>query len=104
MNVLNDGISRLVFAADPNPCKLVVVQNNVILYDTGWCGDDSVGNQTQSIIDAELTRRGLPPETFTGFSNRVKDIDVLEDSIQLYFYDIPQTGLSTSGFVLECPV
>lgn len=104
VEAITDGDSSIFFNSFTDPCKMVIVQNNAILYDTGWCGDNTAGNSTQSIIDAELTRRGLPPETFTGFDTRNKTLSIVKGSIQVYLYDIPQSGDSTAIFLMGCPI
>lgn len=93
------GTSTLTYQAYQIPDKWVIVQDGVVLLDTGYRGLASY--QTQ--LDAALAERGLPPETIQGVGSGTAQFTVSSLSpVYVYVYaPIADTSFQTT---ISCPI
>lgn len=100
INLTQSGVVDFNWQVGGIPDKFIIVQNDVVLVDTGYVGLTSY----QSELDSELASRGLPSETITGeaVGGTVSNITVTNDPLLIYVY-APITGTGW-GFTVTCPV
>lgn len=93
------GTSTLTYEAYGIPDKWVIVQDDVVILDTGYRG--STTNQTA--LNNALAELGLPPETIQGTGSGSIEFTVSTLSpIYVYVY-APMTGTSFQT-TISCPI
>ena len=93
------GTSTLTYQAYSIPDKWVIIQDNVVILDTGYRG----GLEYQTLLNEALAERGLPPETIQGAGSGTIDFSVSTLSpIYVYVY-APLSGTSFQT-TISCPI
>lgn len=93
------GTSTLTYNAIGIPDKWVIVQDGVIILDTGYRGSTNY----QTDLDNALAARGLPPETIQGGPSGTAQFTVSTLSpVYVYVY----APLSGTSFIttISCPI
>ncbi len=93
-NLGNTGTSSLTYQAFNIPDKWVIVQDGIVLLDTGYRGNVSY----QTALDLALADRGLPPEAIQGGGSGASTFIVNTLSpIYVYVYaPLPDTSFQTT--------
>jgi len=93
------GTSTLTYQAYSIPDKWVIMQDGVIILDTGYRGSATY----QTDLDNALAARGLPPETIQGTGSGTAQFTVSSLSpVYVYVYaPIVNTSFQTT---ISCPV
>jgi hypothetical protein len=93
------GTSTLTYQAYSIPDKWVIMQDGVVILDTGYRGATSY----QAELDAELTARGLPTETIQGSGSGTASFSVNSTS-PLYVYVYAPLSFTSFQTTISCPV
>jgi hypothetical protein len=93
------GTSTLTYQAFSIPDKWVIMQDGVVILDTGYRGDAAT---YQTALDNELASRGLPPETIQGVGSGTANFTVSSTSpVYVFVYaPLPNTSFRTT---ISCP-
>ena len=93
------GTSTLTYQAYNIPDKWVIVQDGVVILDTGYRGLES----NQTALNNALADRGLPPETIQGVGQGTAQFTVSSLSpVYVYVYaPISRTSFQTT---ISCPI
>jgi hypothetical protein len=92
------GISTLTYQAYNIPDKWVVVQDGVVILDTGYRGLASY----QTDLNNALADRGLPPETIQGVGSGTSVFTVSTLS-PVYIYVYAPVGGTSFQTTISCP-
>lgn len=93
------GTSTLTYQAYSIPDKWVIIQDGVVILDTGYRG----GASYQAELDAELTARGLPTETIQGGGSGTASFSVNSTSPLFVYVYAPLTDTSFQT-TISCPI
>ena len=93
------GTSTLTYQAVSIPDKWVIIQDGVVILDTGYRGSPIY----QTTLDNALAARGLPPETIQGPAAGNAQFTVSSLS-PVYVYVYAPIGNTTHYTTISCPV
>ncbi len=93
------GTSTLTYQAVSIPDKWVIIQDGVVILDTGYRGDVSY----QTDLDNALAARGLPPETIQGVGSGTAQFTISSLS-PVYVYVYAPITNTTHNTRISCPV
>ena len=98
-NLNATGTSTLTYQAYDIPDKWVIIQDGVVLLDTGYRGAASY----QAALDTELALRGMPPETIQGVGSGTANFSVGSTSPLYVYVYAPLTNTSFQT-TISCPI
>ena len=98
-NLNATGTSTLTYQAYSLPDKWIVVQDGVVILDTGYRGSSTY----QEDLNAALADRGLPPETIQGVGSGAANFTVSTLS-PVYVYVYAPVGGTSFQTTISCPI
>ena len=99
INISENGVVDFDWTTGNIPDKFIIVQDDVVLLDTGYRGDTSY----QSDLDTELASRGLPSETIISGTSGTETFTITSDEPLLVYVYAPLTGTGWY-FTTNCPL